>query len=219
VGWPGAHGEALTTTIAYRGDLTAITDPFGITRTYQHPGRGRAFELVPASWRHGPGYRHWISPVLDSARETGWVQDRSSGPPNRGDLIDGLGPFAGPSFGGVSFDSAANGGYIDLNLAHLGRARSLEKEMRRRGLLDVSAIRPTYDGAGRLDAIDNGLDPSLLPIARACHVTWGEGAGTIVITVASTLTSGERTTLDRALHNLGAWAVIAVGGRSVCAEA
>lgn len=217
VRWPGPHGEPLRTTIAYRGSLTEITDPFGVRRVYEHSGAGRAFEIVPAAWRRGPGYRHWIAPFLDGAREIGWVQYRTtSRPPHRRVLISGLRRYAGLGFAGVSFDSPANGGYIDLGTASLARARALEHEMLRRGLLDVAAIMPTFSSTAQIWRADAHLRPVLAPMVRDCHVSWGEGAGPILITVSTTLTAAERSALDEAVRGVNAWVVINVSGRSEC---
>ncbi len=213
--WPGGQGQALRTTIAYAPGRTAITDPFGVRRTYAYSGEGRAYELVPAAWRGGRGYRHFITPVLDGARETGWVQYRAL-EPHPGSLIAGLRPFAGPGWAGVSFDSPANGGYIDLNLAQLGRAHALEAEMARRGLADVTAIRPTYASGRQIARADAFLRPRLRPMIADCHLSWGYGAGPITITVSTTLTPAERTALLAAVQGLPAWVVFEVRGASQC---
>lgn len=215
--WPGAHGERLRTRVRYGADTATITDPCGVSRTYRHLPGNRAFEVVPPAWRHGLGYRHFIAPVLDGARETGWVQYRAT--PPRHDLIAGLGAFAPGVFGGVSFDSPANGGYIDVGLTSLAPARRMENELMARGLADVSAILPTYDTAGELARLGDSLQPVFAPLLRDCHVMWGEGVDTIVIRVASTITPREVAVLDRAIQNLKAWVIVERQGASVCAVA
>ena len=220
VSWSTPHGVPLHTTIRYAGSLTTITDPFGVTRTYERLTGGRAFEIVPAAWRSGPGYRHWIYPVLDDARETGWIQHRTSEQrPVVRDLLASLPGAAGAAFGGVSYDSPANGGDIDVGLTSPAAAGRVDSTLRRLGLLDVSAILPTLDTVAELRRAFDSLRAPLDPIARACHVSWGEGVDDIAITVADTITPAELAVLDHALRSLPAWAVIQRTGSSTCAIA
>ncbi len=220
VSWSTARGTRLRTTIRYAGSLTTISDPFGVTRTYEHLADGDAFEIVPAAWRTGPGYRHWIYPVLDDERETGWIQHRTvEQRPVFRQLLNGLPDAAGAAFGGVSYDSPANGGYIDVGLTSLGPARRVDSTLRELGLLDVSAILPTLDTAAALRRADDSLQAPLAPIEQACHIRWGEGIDVIDITVADTITPSEVAVLDQALQHLSAWAVIQRSGGSVCAVA
>jgi hypothetical protein len=217
VRWMDAFGAPLVTRVAYSGELTSVTDPFGVTRVYEHVSPHRVFELVPASWRRGHGYRHWISPVLDGARETGWVQYRAS-PPRFGQLTGGLGRFAGPGFGGISFDSPANGGYVQVGMNSLRWARRVEDELRQRGLLDVSAILPTYDRVEELYQASDSLHGPLSGALADCHASWGDGVDAVVIDVSSTITPQEVARLDGALSHLNAWAIIERHGGSECAS-
>ncbi|MGO9753777.1 MAG: hypothetical protein ACLP8S_03900 [Solirubrobacteraceae bacterium] len=217
VSWSTARGAPLHTTIRYAGSMTTITDPVGVSRTYEHLADGRAFEIVPAAWRTGPGYRRWIYPVLDDARETGWIQHRAvEQRPVVRQLLDSLPGAAGVVFGGISYDSPANGGYIDVGLTSLAPARRVDSMLRKLGLLDVSAILPTLDTATELRRAAESLRAPLDPIARACHISWGEGVDVIDITVADTITPAEVAVLDQALQNLPAWAVIQRAGSSLC---
>jgi hypothetical protein len=152
--------------------------------------------------------------VLDSWREAGWVQYRST--PPRGDLMSGLAPFAGPGFGGISFDSAANGGYLQVEMTSLRWARRVDAELRRRGLLDVSAILPTYDRFAQLRQVANSLQAPLAGALTDCHATYGNGIDIVVISLASVVTRQEVAALDRALAHLNAWAVIERGGVTEC---
>jgi hypothetical protein len=215
VSWPAFAGARLITRVAYSGASTSISDPFGVTRTYVHKASGEAFELVPAAWRTGPGYRHWVSPLLDDARETGFVQARTVG--RSGDLTDGFGRVAGRSFGGVSFDSPANAGYLQVGLTSAAAAARVDATLRRRGLLDVSAILPVHSTQRELASETDSLERPLGAAGADCHASWGDGVDTIVISVANTITPAEVKAMDDAVRRLHSWTVIEVQGSNECA--
>ena len=218
VRWPDATGDRkLRTRIGYAGARTAITDPFGVTRTYQHDRSGGAFELVPPSWR-GPGYRRWSDPVLDGRAQTGLIQRRTSLQPmgSRAPL-DEIQSAAGNAFGSIWFAPPANDGYVNVGLRPLTNARRMETLIRRLGLLDVTDITPTFSTQRSLNAAQNTLDKPLDPLLRDCHVGYGQVVDDIDITVASTITPDEMAVLEKALRKLNAWAVVSTGGPSVCA--
>ena len=217
VRWPDATGDRdLRTRIGYAGARTAITDPFGVTRTYQHDRSGGAVELVPTSWR-GPDYRRWIDPVLDGRAQAGLIQRRASLQPmgSRAPL-DEIQSAAGNAFGSIWFAPPANDGYVNVGLRPLTSARRMEALIRRLGLLDVTDITPTLNTQRSLNAAQNTLDKPLDPLLRDCHVTYGQVVDDIDITVAGTITPGEMAVLEKALRKLNAWAVVSTGGPSVC---
>jgi hypothetical protein len=199
----------------YAGALTSVSDPFGVTRTYAHRRSGEAFELVPSSWRKGPGYRHWVSPLLDDARETGFVQARTLG--GKRDLTDGLGHVVGRSFGGISFDSPANAGYLQVGLTSAVAAARVDAALRRRGLLDVSTILPVHNTQRQLASETDALDHPLGAALADCHASWGDGTDAIIVSVATTITPVEVQAMDNAIRRLHSWAVIEVQGSSECA--
>lgn len=218
VRWPDATGDTvLRTRISYAGARTAITDPFGVTRTYQHDRSGGAFELVPPSWR-GPGYRHWIEPVLDGRAQAGLIQRRASLQPmgSRAPL-DEIQSAAGNAFGSIWFAPPANDGYVNIGLRPVTSARRMEALIRQLGLLDVTDLAPTFNTQRSLSAARNTLDKPLDPLLRDCHVGYGQVVDDIDITVASTITPGEMAVLEEALRKLNAWAVVSTGEPSVCA--
>ena len=218
--WPPAFGRGvLRTRISYSGSLTTITDPFGVSRVYQHDPAGNAFQLVPASW-HGTGYRHWIEPVLDGHAETSWVQYRANVfvSPSRG-LLDEMQSAAGDAFGSIWFAAPASDGYINLGLRPLAKARHMESVIQGLGLLDITDITSTFNTQRSLNAAQDTLNKPLDPLLRDCHVSYGQGVDVIDITAASTITSSEIAILDRALRRLNAWAIVSVGGSSQCAVA
>ena len=218
VRWPDATGDReLRTRLSYAGARTAITDPFGVTRTYRHDRSGGAFELVPTSWR-GPGYRHWIEPVLDGRAQVGLIQLRTSlQPMGSRDPLDEIQSAAGNAFGSIWFAPPANDGYVNVGLRPLTSARRMEALIRRLGLLDVTDITSTFNTQRSLNAAQNTLDKPLDPLLRDCHVGYGQVVDDIDITVASTITPGEMAVLEKALRKLNAWAVVSTGAPSVCA--
>jgi hypothetical protein len=218
VRWPAATGDReLRTTISYAGARTAITDPFGVTRTYQHEPSGGAFELVPPSWR-GPGYRHWIEPVLDGRAQTDLIQRRATLQPTGSRApLEEIQSAAGNAFGSIWFAPPANDGYVNVGLRPLTSARGIEAALRRLGLLDVTDVAPTFSTQRSLNAAQDTLDRPLDPLLRDCHVAYGQVVDDIDITVASTITPSEMAVLEKALRKLNAWALISTGGASVCA--
>ena len=218
VRWPDATGDRdLRTRISYAGARTAITDPFGVTRTYQHDRSGGAVELVPIAWR-GPDYRRWIDPVLDGGAQAGLIQRRASlRPMGSREPLDEIQSAAGNAFGSIWFAPPAHDGYVHVGLRPLTSARRMEALIRRLGLLDVTDITPTFNTHRSLNAAQNTLDKPLDPLLRDCHVGYGHVVDDIDITVASTITPGEMAVLEKALRKLNAWAVVSTGGPSVCA--
>ena len=215
VRWPAFSGARLVTRIVYSGALTSVSDPFGVTRTYAHERSGKAFELVRSAWRKGPGYRHWVSPLLDDARETGFVQDRTLA--GKRDLTDGLGRVAGRPFGGISFDSPANAGYLQVGLTSAAATARVDAALERRGLLDVSAILPVHSTPRQLDSETDALEHPLGAALADCHAAWGEGTDAIIVSVATTITPPEVEAMDNAIRRLQSWAVIEAQGSNVCA--
>lgn len=206
VRWMDARGHPLRTTMGYADGRTTITDPFGVARTYASSGEGRAYELVPAAWRRGPGYRHFYSAVLDSAAEILWVQQRLVWwAPN---LTSALRPFAGSGYAGVSIDSPANGGYLDVGLTKLASARRVDAALRRGGVLDVSAIMPTYTTARQLAREGARVNAQLGSAFSDCHLSTGDGIDTFVVRVSDAITPPEWAALAHALARLDAWAIV-----------
>jgi hypothetical protein len=219
ISWPGDGGGRLRASIRYAGSLTTVTDPFGVSRVYRHDRAGHAVELVPAAWR-GPGYRRSFVPVLDDIRQTGWLQHRTAvQKPRVRDLVSEAGAAAGSALGGVWFEAATNGGFLNIGLASLSRAPHVNSVLARLGILDMTNVQSTLDTDREINRINSSLDRSFLPIARDCHLTWGAGNDVVYVTVADTITPPEVATIDRGLATVHAWAVIRRGGHSMCATA
>jgi hypothetical protein len=135
------------------------------------------------------------------------------------DLVSEARAAAGSALGGVWFEAAANGGFLNIGLASLSRARHVNTVLARLGILDMTDIQSTLVTDREINRINRSLDPSFLPIARDCHLTWGAGNDVVYLTVADTITAPEVETIDRALAVVHAWAVIRRGGHSMCAVA
>jgi hypothetical protein len=145
------------------------------------------------------------------------VQDRTVG--DEGDLTAGLARVIGRSFGGISYDSPANAGYLQVGLTSSAATARVDAALKRRGLLDVSAILPVHSTPRRLASETDSLDHPLGAALADCHASWGDGTDAIIISVATTITPAEVKAMDDAIRRLHSWAVVEVQGSSVCATA
>jgi len=205
--WRGPGGARLGVRVRYSADERAITDPFGVTRTYRLVPGG-VTRVVPRSWQHTPGYRRPVSRVLDSFRSYLAVQDRA---PN--DLPGRL-----TRFGTEAYSLAPEGGLLLAELTDLRRARPVIKILKNAGMLDVSMIVPSRNSDGQLSRLVDRLSGKLGELGKRCQLSVSVQDDFVYVEVATAISPAEGRAVRDALGNLHAWAVLAQHGRSLCGQ-